>query len=244
MILGYVRVSTTQQAGELKTSLDEQERTIKGVGMTMGIAASEVLIFREEGVSGTTPLRMRPAGKDLLAAARAGDTICASKFDRMFRSTIDALEMAEYCKHRKINLVLVDIGLQPVTSDGIGGLFFTIVGAIATFERGRIHERMHEGMRAKKARGGAISCHAPYGWSKVGQGPASILEVNPTENETLCYAYALWHKGDGIAEVIRRLTLEGYRDRKGSVFRPVQIKRMMQTARQLRKEQPQHAAHS
>lgn len=244
MILGYARVSTDQQASELKTSLQEQERAIRGIGMTLGVAASEVLIFREEGVSGTTPLRQRPAGRDLLAAARAGDFIIASKFDRMFRSTIDALETAEYCKTRKLNLILIDIGLQPVTSDGIGGLFFTIVGAIATFERGRINERMHEGMRAKKARGGAISCHAPYGWTKVGQGAASVLEINDREQKTLRHAYGLHHAGNGIAEVIRRLTLEGYRDRKGSAFRPVQIKRMFATARQLRKEAPQHAAHS
>lgn len=232
-ILGYVRVSTTEQAAENRTSLGEQERVIRGIGMSLGAASHDILIFSDGGVSGSVPLAARPAGKDLMDVVRPGDTVIASKFDRMFRSTIDALQMAEHFRTHKINLILVDLGLDPVTSSGIGGLFFTIVGALATFERERIKERLHDGMRAKKERGGCISGHPPYGWRKQGMGRDSVLVLHEPEQTIIRRAANLARVGHDESNIVRRLTQDGHRDRKGSEFRSSQVRRMLATAREV-----------
>jgi hypothetical protein len=77
--------------------------------------------------------------------------------DRIFRSARDALETVDHCMAEKINLVLFDMGVQPVTADeGMSRMFFTMLAAFAEFERGRIRERMIQG-KAAKARTAATS---------------------------------------------------------------------------------------
>ena len=86
MLLGYTRVSTLDQAADNRTSLDEQERVIRGIAMVRGVDKMDVTIYSDPGISGAVPLRFRPEGKKLLAEMKAGDTVVASKLDRMFRA--------------------------------------------------------------------------------------------------------------------------------------------------------------
>jgi putative DNA-invertase from lambdoid prophage Rac len=86
----YARVSTVRQADEGE-SLEVQERTIAGYALMHGTKADQV--FVERGVSGSKPLSDRPQGGALLAAMQPGDTIITPKLDRMFRSTLDALNV-------------------------------------------------------------------------------------------------------------------------------------------------------
>ena len=64
--LGYVRVSTPQQAGPARSSLREQERAIRETAAHLGRTMGEV--FADPGVSGATAAE-RPAFMSLLATA-------------------------------------------------------------------------------------------------------------------------------------------------------------------------------
>ena len=44
MLLGYTRVSTLDQAADNRTSLDEQERVIRGIAMVRGVDKMDVTI--------------------------------------------------------------------------------------------------------------------------------------------------------------------------------------------------------
>ncbi len=98
MLLGYVRVSTAEQAADDRSSLENQEKIIRGFAMAKGFSQFDTSVYSDPGVSASIPLRQRPAGKELLETAKAGDTIIASKLDRMFRSASDALSMLEVFK--------------------------------------------------------------------------------------------------------------------------------------------------
>src|SRR5580704_14553192 len=98
MILGYIRVSTEQQARDDRSSLQVQTDIIEGYARTRGIDKYGVQIFTDAGVSGAVKLAFRPAGAELLAAMASGDTVIASKLDRMFRSASDAIDMFEVFK--------------------------------------------------------------------------------------------------------------------------------------------------
>src|SRR3974390_2110678 len=139
MNYGYVRCSTLEQASEGRSTLEDQERVIKGVVMMKGEECVEV--FRDPGVSGATPLEQRPEGARMLSLLKEGDMIIAAKLDRLFRSTIDALMTVESLKARGVGVILADISPEPVTAGGGGGLFFKILAAGADFERGRIKDR-------------------------------------------------------------------------------------------------------
>jgi putative DNA-invertase from lambdoid prophage Rac len=191
MILGYCRVSTTDQASDDRTSLAEQERVIRGLAMMRGASSRDIAIFSDPGVSGSTPLHERVGGAEMLAAARKGDTIVACKLDRMFRSASDALATAEQLKSKGIDLVLVNMGNDPVTANGTAKLFFSMLAAFAEFERTTIVERITGGLKAKKANGGFCGGEPPYGFRKVGKGRSSTIVPEFKEQEVIALIHEL-----------------------------------------------------
>lgn len=226
MILGYIRVSDPSQAGPDKTSLDSQEQVIHGFAQMRGSTKFDVQIFRDAGVSGATKFHMRPGGEDLLTTVKEGDTVVASKLDRMFRSTVDALNVVEDFKARGINLVLLDLGHESITSGGMSQFIFTIFAAVANMERERIKERCGEGRRAKKAKGGAIA-HAPFGYRKIGERSQSRIELDPREQDIIHFVRAR-QKTHSLRAISKELSEAGYLSRTGKPFAPFAVSNILE----------------
>ena len=205
MIYGYTRVSTIEQASG--TSLDEQLNRVKGAALMRGEAVPEV--FTDAGVSGSTPLKQRPAGARLLAALRAGDIVIVSKLDRIFRSASDALVMMEELKGNGIDLIVTDVGTEPVTQNGASKLFFGLMACVAEFERSRIKERQADGIRAKKGRAGFTGGKRPFGYQIQGTGKDAILVPDPTEQAGLALIQKLRSEGVGYQAIADRLADTG-----------------------------------
>lgn len=232
MILAYSRVSTLEQAASGTTSLAEQQRKTKALAMMRGADQFDYMTYIDAGVSGSIPLAERPAGAKLLEEAVKGDTIVASKLDRIFRSASDALVTVEMLAKRKVDLILIDMGVEPVTSNGAAKLFFSMLAAFAEFERTRIAERMTDGRRGKKERNGHLGGLAPYGFKVEGRGREATLQPVEEEQIVMRKARYLWSRHDP-AEVLRLLTNQGFRSRTGKVFQIVQVQRLVEGAKRL-----------
>jgi len=223
MILSYVRVSTDPQKDG--TSPEEQQRKNCGFAMMKGVDKFDVTEYYDDGVSGAVALCDRPEGKRMMDDMRAGDTIVAAKLDRIFRSALDALQTVEKLKEVGVDLVLLDVGMEPVNKNGIARLFFSMLASFAEFERNRIAERTGDGRDAKKRNGGCIGT-APYGFRKVGSGKMARLEEDPYEQEIISNVRAL--SKDTIPGVIaRKLNDAGYHCRSGHPFQIIQVQRMI-----------------
>src|SRR6266478_1205973 len=142
-VYGYIRVSTDRQADEGE-SLGTQQRQIEGYAMMIGVTLDHVYV--ERGVSGSKPFGERQEGSRLLEVCKPGDTLITPKLDRMFRSSLDALNVLGDLKERGIALHMIDLG-GDVTGNGISKLVFTILSAVAENERDRIRERVREAKR-------------------------------------------------------------------------------------------------
>lgn len=202
MFYAYTRVSTVEQASG--TSLDEQLNKVKGVAMMRGAEVSEV--FTDAGVSGSTPLRQRPAGSRLLETIQPGDTVIVAKLDRIFRSAADALTMAEELKDRGIDLIVTDMGVDPVTQNGASKMFFGMMACVAEFERSRIKERQAEGIKAKQGKQGFTGGKRPFGYQIQGSGKDAVLVPDPAEQAGIDLIKRLRAEGQGyqrIAEQVR-----------------------------------------
>ena len=228
MLLGYARVSTIEQAADNRYSLEGQEKIIRGYAMAKGFAQFETAVYIDPGVSASIPLRDRPNGKQLLEDAKAGDTIIASKLDRMFRSASDALNMAEIFKEKGINLVLFDLGSDPINASGLAQFFFTIIAAVAQLERTLIRERMTNGKIAKKAKGGHIGGKTPYGYRVIGSGREARLEAVEEEQKVIARVKELLDERPYLTPgYIRGLLIEdGMMARNGKPFFPMQVLRI------------------
>lgn len=222
MLLGYCRCSTDEQAKG--TTLEEQERIIRGIAMTRGI--DDIRIYRDPGVSGATPIEQRPEGGKLLALMKKGDIVCAAKLDRMFRSASDALLTAEKMKAAGVDLILFDVGADAVTQNGMAKCFFTMASAFAELERSRISERMADGRAAKKRKAGHIGGYAPYGFRKRGSGREAIL-VPDCDEQTLVQLARKLAADRSPMQVTREINKRGYRTRAGTFFQLTQVQRML-----------------
>mgnify|MGYP001568634296 CR=1 FL=1 len=224
MILAYARCSSKDQKDG--TSLGEQERRLRAFATARGAESFDFVLYTDPDISGSTPLKNRPAGGKLLADASKGDFIVALKIDRMFRNVLDALTVAKELKDKKIDLAFGDfMGAEPVTGDGLAQCFFTVATAFAQLERDKINERTEDGRRAKKAAQGCIG-GVPYGFKKIGHGRDSILEPLDKEQQVIKLAREL--SGNMTPwGVSRQLNERGIRTRTGNAWQTVQVQRLL-----------------
>ena len=135
-LVGYARTSTTDQ----KAGLAAQQRDLKAAGCTK--------VFHEELSSVATK---RPQLEVALGYVREGDTLIVTKPDRLARSTLDLLQIAQGLEGRGVTLRILSLDLN--TSTPTGKLMLTVLGGIATFERDLMLERQREGIAKAKAEG-------------------------------------------------------------------------------------------
>jgi DNA invertase Pin-like site-specific DNA recombinase len=102
-------------------------------------------------VSGATS--ERPELSKLWQAARARkiDTVLVWKFDRFARSTKQLIDALEEFPHLGVDFI--SITEQIDTSSPMGKAMFTVISAIAEFERSLISERVRSGIAKARAQG-------------------------------------------------------------------------------------------
>lgn len=133
-IFGYARVSTEQQ------NLDRQLDALRKYGCD---------IIYNEKMTGTK--KNRPELIKMLDRMTEGDTVVIESLSRLGRSTKDLIELTELFQSKGVHLVSLKESID--TSTSTGKLLFTLMSAIAQFERDVIADRTCEGLRAARTRG-------------------------------------------------------------------------------------------
>ncbi len=134
MLVGYARVSTTDQNLSLQTD-------------ALQAAGCERLLT--DTVSGARV--ERPGLTAALKECRAGDTLVVWKLDRLGRSLPHLVETVRDLSARGIGFKSLQEQIDTTTSGG--NLIFHIFAALAEFERDLIRERTNAGLAAARARG-------------------------------------------------------------------------------------------
>lgn len=134
MLIGYARVSTHEQDCALQTDALE--------------AAGCERVFLETA-SGAK--RARPQLQAALAAMAEGDTLVVWRLDRLARSLRHLLETIDSLESQGMKFRSLTEAIDTATSGG--KLIFSVMGAIAEFERALISERTKAGLEAARLRG-------------------------------------------------------------------------------------------
>jgi DNA invertase Pin-like site-specific DNA recombinase len=137
----YARVSTGQQDHALQ--LDALKRAAEHRDWDF-----DWYIDQASGAGVTLPERAR-----LMADAQAGkiDVVAAWRFDRFARSTSDLLAALDTFNAIGVEFISLQEGIDTTTPTG--RMVFTIIGALAEFEKNLIRERVVAGLQAAKKRG-------------------------------------------------------------------------------------------
>ncbi len=201
-VYGYSRVSTVEQA-EAGQSLETQRQVLAGFAQSEGMAIDRMFVDR--GVSGSKPLIERKEGAALLEALVTGDVVFCAKLDRMFRSASDALATLDALKARGVRLFLKDMG-GDVTGNGVSALVFSILAAVAQFERERIRERVMENRDRLAAAGRYVGGRVPFGMTvEDGQDedgrPVRFLIEDPDQQAAIARMKALRAGGSSVRAI-------------------------------------------
>ena len=137
MIYGYARVSTIGQ-DKYGNSLESQEKDLKANG------AEKIYV---DAFTGTK--LDRPEFQKLMDVVEEGDTILATKLDRVSRSASQGIALVDRLLSKGITLHILNMGVMNNTPTG--KLIRNVMFSFAEFERDMIVQRTMEGKTIAKS---------------------------------------------------------------------------------------------
>lgn len=147
-VIGYVRVSTTEQA-DSGAGLDAQRAAITAEVDRRGWTL--IRVIEDAGVSGKSLNRAGLA--EALETVERGDAsaIIVSKLDRLSRSVHDFAGLMQRAQKHGWALVALDLGIDTTTATG--GLIANVMASVAEWERRVIGERTASALAARRVAG-------------------------------------------------------------------------------------------
>jgi DNA invertase Pin-like site-specific DNA recombinase len=206
--VGYIRVSTEQQAQE-GISLDAQRTRIQAHCVSQDIRLVDIVA--DEGYSAKSldrpglraALRMLTDGK--------ADAIIVVKLDRLTRSVKDLGHLCDSYFREGMSYSLLSVSDSIDTRSAGGKLLLNVLMSVAQWEREAISERTREALRELRRRGVVVGC-APYGWRYSddvnAEGHRYMVEV-AGEQAAIRRVVELYEVDTPVNDICRWLTWEG-----------------------------------
>lgn len=205
-VLGYVRVSTEEQASS-GAGLAAQRAAIEAEAERRGWLLAEVV--EDAGFSGKD--LHRPGITAVMEALRSGDAsvLMVAKLDRLSRSMLDLARIIDRSGREGWALVALDLGMD--TSTPAGEALVHVMATFAQLERRLIGQRTREAMAMKRAQGIQIGRERAVpdkvverikGLRRQGLSLRAIGEVLDAEGVPTGHGAARWH-GATIRDLLK-----------------------------------------
>ena len=204
--IGYIRVSTQGQA-EDGVSMDAQEAKVRAWAELNG--GAEVVIFRDEGISGSRSDN-REGLQAALGAVDRGDALVVYSLSRLSRSTKETLAISEALQKQGADLVSLSEKIDTTTA--AGKMVFRMLAVLSEFERDQISDRTKAALQYKKQNGEKTGGDVPFGY----RARSGKLYAHAGEQGALRLILDLHGKGTSLRGICRILEAQGVTRKHGS----------------------------
>ena len=214
----WIRVSTDMQVQDESPEHHEKRARLYAEAKGWNI----VTVYRLDALSGKSIMEYaetRRMLKDIKQATITG--IIFSKLARLARNTKELLEISEI--FRDCNADLISLAEAIDTSSPAGRLFFTVIAAMAQWEREEIADRVAKSVPIRAMMGKQLGGQASLGYKWEN----NQLVIEESEAQARKMVYELFKKLKRIKATAAELNNLGYRTRGGGKFTGTTVERLL-----------------